>query len=65
MIKGMFQIADEIVKKKKLSMKKALDVESNKPTVFIDQLFIKPNEFSTEEIYDEINSIVIAVSSAN
>lgn len=66
MIKGMFQLADEVVTKKKQNMEESLltfDETSTKPLVFIDQLFIKPNAFSTEEIYDEINSIIIAVCS--
>ena len=64
-IKGMFQLADEVVTKKKTRMEEfalQTDIEPTKPLVFIDQLFIKPNAFSTEEIYDEINSIIIAVS---
>lgn len=64
-VKGMFQLADEVVTKKKQSMEEnslAADDESTKPLVFIDQLFIKPNAFTTAEVYDEINSIIIAVS---
>lgn len=63
-IKGMFQLADEVVTVKKQSLKQNIDEQPAKPLVFIDQLFIKPNAFSTEEIYDEINSIIIAVSLA-
>lgn len=57
-------MADEVISEKEESFLKssdAVNVSTNKPQIFIDQLFKQRNVLSPDEIRDEINTIIITV----
>lgn len=67
-MKGIFKIADDI-----LEEKKGQKVEENlnemddeefyrKPQIFIDQILKFGNIFNEQDIKDEINTLIVAVS---
>ncbi|CRK99228.1 CLUMA_CG012629, isoform A [Clunio marinus] len=61
-LNGMFKMAHDLIQEKEENIRNNNDdkYKSEKPQIFIDQLFKKRNEFSFDEMADEINSIVVA-----
>lgn len=71
----MMGIADDVIKEKNIqfssaakkednnneNLEKSNEINSNKPQIFIDQLFGLRDLFSQQEIKDEINTIIAAV----
>lgn len=64
MTNGMFKMADDLIEQKEKNLNNN-DVDATStdgPQCFIDQLYKKRDEFDLDEIKDEINTIIIAVS---
>lgn len=63
---GLMKMANSMIraKEKSLAEKHEEENDSGKPQLFVDQLFKMRDSFSTEEISDEINTVILAVSSA-
>ncbi|CRK99229.1 CLUMA_CG012623, isoform A [Clunio marinus] len=61
-LNGMFKMAHDLIQEKEENIRNNNDVKykSEKPQIFIDQLFKKRNEFSFDEMADEINTIILA-----
>lgn len=66
-VNGMSRLADELIleKQKDLANKNFTDDDATevRPLTVIDQLFRKRDELGLEEMRDEINTFVVAVSS--
>ena len=71
---GMFTIGDEVLKEKELQFKNnstAQDHHNNseddetgikKPQIFIDELFKMKEHFTIDQMKDELNNFILAVS---
>jgi hypothetical protein len=61
---GLMKMANGMIraKEKSLGENPEEEEESGKPQLFVNQLFKMRDSFSTEEISDEINTVILAVS---
>lgn len=53
------KIAEEVIEQKERNLQ---EVDSNEPQIFVDQLYKMRDEFSAEEIRDDIITVIVAVS---
>lgn len=62
---GLMKLADDVILEKEKNFAENPDDElssTGKPQLFVDQLFKMRDSFSIEEIRDEINTVILAVS---